>query len=93
MAHKHANLMMEYAQDAAETAKPWLRWEYKVPLDNDWYDCTKNPEWDIKHEYRRKPNQAQIDYSAFLEWQHFIGYTEPEVIWNAALAWERSRKK
>ena len=26
-AHKHADLMLQYAQDAAETDKPWERWE------------------------------------------------------------------
>jgi len=27
-AHKHADLMLQYAQDAMETDKPWERWEY-----------------------------------------------------------------
>ena len=27
MKHKHAELMMQYAQDAMETDKPWERWE------------------------------------------------------------------
>ena len=30
-AHKHAALMLQYAQDAAETDKPWKRWEVKIP--------------------------------------------------------------
>lgn len=29
-AHKHANLMMQYAQDAAESVTPWEMWEYKL---------------------------------------------------------------
>ena len=33
-AHKHANLMLQYAQDAMETDKPWERWEVKAP--NEW---------------------------------------------------------
>jgi hypothetical protein len=28
MPHKHAKLMALYAEDAAETDKPWERWEY-----------------------------------------------------------------
>lgn len=29
-AHKHAALIAQYAQDAAETNAPWDRWEYKT---------------------------------------------------------------
>ena len=28
-AHKHAALMMQYAQDAMETENPWERWQFK----------------------------------------------------------------
>ena len=30
MKHKHAELMMQYAQDAMETDKPWERWQYQT---------------------------------------------------------------
>jgi hypothetical protein len=68
MAHKHAQLMTEYAKDAAETDKPWRRWEFRTHDEEPWMQCSRHPEWDIKHGYRRKPNQAQIDYNEFKEW-------------------------
>ena len=52
-AHKHAALMLQYAQDAMETYKPWLRWEHT--LNARWYDCEQHPSWDTDLEYRRKP--------------------------------------
>ena len=36
MKHKHAELMMQYAQDAMETDKPWERWE--VFIKDSWRD-------------------------------------------------------
>ena len=56
-AHKHAALMMQYAQDAAETDKPWLRWEYNSPgHDDGWEPFTStHPSWMENMEYRRKP--------------------------------------
>ena len=52
-AHKHAALMLQYAQDALETDKPWLRWEHT--FNARWYDCEQHPSWDRGIEYRRKP--------------------------------------
>lgn len=52
-AHKHAALMLQYAQDALETDKPWLRWEHT--FNARWYDCDQHPSWDRGIEYRRKP--------------------------------------
>ena len=54
MGHIHAAAMAEYSKDAAETDKPWERWEISfqnreyTPLEGHplWYVCTK---------YRRKP--------------------------------------
>lgn len=55
-AHKHAALMMQYAQDAAETDEPWERWEYKNPSATDWHQCGPHfLDWDDGDEYRRKP--------------------------------------
>ena len=52
-AHKHAALMLQYAQDAMETDKPWERWEHAFKAR--WYDCDQHPSWDPDLEYRRKP--------------------------------------
>ena len=56
-AHKHAALMLQYAQDAAETDKPWERWEYNTPNKGVvWYPFTmSHPSWMPECEYRRKP--------------------------------------
>lgn len=52
MAHKHAELMMQYAQDAIEADKPWERWQVRV--NKHWHDLYENPQWIAALEYRRK---------------------------------------
>jgi hypothetical protein len=51
--HKHAELMLEYAQDAAKTSEPWKLWESKFDCD-DWETLGSNPTWLKSFEYRRK---------------------------------------
>jgi hypothetical protein len=58
--HKHAQLMLQYAQDALTTDKPWELWEARDTRshypDNDWwYTLKSDPAWNTTHEYRRKP--------------------------------------
>lgn len=53
-AHKHAALMAQYAQDWAETDKPWKRWEVAAP-GNKFVSLFSHPYWSEKYEYRRKP--------------------------------------
>ena len=97
MAHKHANAMMDYAIDAGDSDKPWERWEF-CSLGCDWIPLTTNPEWNKHHEYRRKPNQEQLDVEAFNKWRVYEDYSfscAAEIswkAWTAALAWERSKK-
>ena len=57
--HPHAALMLLYAQDAAETDKPWERWEFKGS-DNGFNGCLKHPEWREDFEYRRKPKTITV---------------------------------
>ena len=73
-AHKHAALMLQYAQDAAETDKPWERWEYSdtstlnqhgEKIRDDWYDCGDNPDWCPDVQYRRKPQVIRVGRHAF----------------------------
>ena len=52
-AHKHAALMLQYAQDAAETDAPWERWEWK--REREWNRLASHPYWGEEYEYRRKP--------------------------------------
>lgn len=51
--HPHAALMAEYAKDAAETDKPWERWE--MSAGGRWYHMSDCPRWETDMQYRRKP--------------------------------------
>ena len=56
-AHKHAALMLQYAQDAMETDRPWERWQFRPEGEADWRDFAEHfrPTWGDSTEYRRKP--------------------------------------
>ena len=62
-AHKHAALMLQYAQDAAETDKPWERWE--VGIKGEWYPLSANPAWELTQGYRRKPQVIRVGRHEF----------------------------
>ena len=73
-AHKHAALMLQYAQDAAETDTPWERWEYSdtatlnqhgEKIRDDWFDCRDNPDWHPNVKYRRKPQVIRVGRHEF----------------------------
>ena len=63
-AHKHAALMLQYAQDAAETDRPWERWEFKTDGDT-WVELSKNPSWFEDRKYRRKPQVIRVGRHEF----------------------------
>lgn len=58
-AHKHAALMLQYAQDAAETDKPWERWEVKIN-NGEWCELNGNPNWVEDWGYRRKSEMIKV---------------------------------
>lgn len=58
--HPHANLMRQYAEDAAETDKPWERWEY-CGSDPPWIRLTCHPQWWLWQQYRRRPRTITIN--------------------------------
>ena len=60
MKHKHAELMMQYAQDAMETSEPWELWEYSHASSNGWRNLDKMPSWLIGNDYRRKPKMISV---------------------------------
>ena len=60
MKHKHAELMMQYAQDAMETSEPWRNWEAYNTHDRKWNDCSNYPKWYDHIEYRRKPKMVSV---------------------------------
>ena len=74
MKHKHAELMMQYAQDAMETDKPWELWEVKYPTEKDWLTLDCNPLWQGAVEYRRKPKMLSVT----LESGEVVSWPEPQ---------------
>lgn len=61
--YKHAALMLQYAQDAAETDRPWERWE--VGIKGEWYPLSANPAWELTQGYRRKPQVIRVGRHEF----------------------------
>ena len=53
--HPHAELMMQYAEDAKTHAEPWKLWQHRPRQDCEWGDCERNPSWSVSTLYRRKP--------------------------------------
>lgn len=58
--HKHADLMLRYAQDAQETDTPWDRWQMEI--DGFWRDCSiKTKMFHPYTNFRRKPEVITIN--------------------------------
>lgn len=49
----HAKLMVQYAEDWAETDEPYLRWGFKAPSSAEYSPLYEHPRWDERTEYRR----------------------------------------
>lgn len=64
-AYKHADLMLLYANDAAETDKPWERWEWRDKSDAEFLTCWQHPSWKLNHDYRRKPQVIRVGRHEF----------------------------
>lgn len=84
--HPHAENMRLFAEDAAETDKPWQRWEFKTPAAKGWGNLHQSPMWDRDTEYRRKQITKPIDLSILIEsgidcefWTHTLANGEPDV--------------
>lgn len=60
MKHKHAELMMQYAEDAMTNNEPWLLWELNAgsPI---WTVPDSHPKWSEGVGYRRKPKTISIN--------------------------------
>ena len=96
-AHKHAALMLQYAQDAAETDKPWKRWEWWYSSANKFVPCCRHPSWNANYEFRRKPQVIRVGRHEFPKPIAFIpkkdtiywvirlqskGYAPDDLIWS-----------
>lgn len=51
--HKHAASMLKYAEDAAETEQPWLLWEQRELMSDEWFVLENHPRWVVATQYRR----------------------------------------
>ena len=60
MKHKHAELMMQYAQDAMETPEPWERWEMYGKVTGSWISLGECFFWRPENQYRRKPKMLSV---------------------------------
>ena len=58
MAHIHAELMAQYAEDAKKYNEPWEMWQHGD--GGAWCDCTSHPSWTTFYVYRRKPRMIKI---------------------------------
>lgn len=57
--HVHAKEMMQYAEDATKTDKPWELWEYIDYMG--WRNLSTHPTWLTGAKYRRKPEYIDIN--------------------------------
>ena len=59
--HIHAELMLQYAQDAMETSEPWLQWEAKHHTNKIWEPCCHTDmHFAAFLDYRRKPKMLSV---------------------------------
>ncbi|NHB94539.1 hypothetical protein [Photorhabdus cinerea] len=62
--HVHAELMLQYAQDALKTDEPWKLWE-QLCGGEEWRTLTFHPQWLINSLYRRKPEMITVGKVSF----------------------------
>lgn len=58
--HIHAELMKQYANDAATYKRPWELWECRGSCDY-WEGLENNPHWYTDQQYRRKQKTININ--------------------------------
>ena len=58
--HIHADLMLQYAQDAQETDKPWERWEVYGKITGRWIPLSECFPFLPENQYRRKPKMVYV---------------------------------
>jgi hypothetical protein len=60
-AHKHAENMRLFAEDALQSKTPWLHWQCRAVGDIEWTNFDGGcPVWRDDVEYRRKPKTIRI---------------------------------
>ena len=81
--HIHAAAMAEYAKDAAETDKPWERWEFSHE-GRGYTSFLGHPNWHKDDKYRRKPKVILINGHEVPE-PHRTPLKNDEVYWTLSL--------
>ena len=75
MKHKHAELMMQYAQDSMETDKAWELWEMRLPANKTWSNCTDGDmHFSSMFEYRRKQKMLAVTLAS----GEVVSWPEPQ---------------
>lgn len=54
--HPYAELMKQYAEDAATRQNPWVLWEYNN--GTGWRELNTHPSWILSSKYRRKETKG-----------------------------------
>ena len=89
MKHPHAELMLQYAQDAMTTDKPWELWEFRNT--NIWRNCTVSLVWNARFEYRRKPQTVTkwlwADKNGEVLYAKFLSEKEVDTVRFSKLEW------
>ena len=62
--HKHAKLMLEYAQDALINEMPWKLWECSSDGVHWMSSGATNPGWNVDYCYRRKSTLISVEIPA-----------------------------
>lgn len=68
-AHPHADLMRQFAEDAAQHPRPWELWEYRAPDSARWANLTTIPHWSPDVQYRRRPEPETREFTVRWEIQ------------------------
>ena len=72
--HIHADLMLQYAQDAQETDKPWERWEVYGKVTGRWISLSERFSFISEHQYRRKPKMLSVTLAS----GEVVSWPEPQ---------------
>lgn len=89
MAHIHAELMRQYAEDAMESDTPWENWEFFSEEKQKFVHLGKNPKWEVNTQYRRKEKyKVEVDENLntagwdFIEIAEKLGIDIPGQLFN-----------
>lgn len=59
--HPYAQLAQQYWKEAETDAEAWRDWEYSSNAGHSWFPCNRDPQFDNRNRYRRKPRTININ--------------------------------